>query len=235
MVSIPFDQAVPKMMNYLGFNRQIQLAKFLGLQNSSITNEKKKWEKEKKPTVPPEWILTFLKQTNRPLSFFYDDKESEEKEAVIPVAAKIPVVRLEVLADLVVPYGIEQLPGPGLEGGYNVLLEFPGEWVDRFFSLKQRPGLRVLVVQGDNMEPTIRRGGMVLIDVGDSNIMQDGIFAFLIHDAVKIFRISLRKDGQIDMIQDNRSYPTEAVTPGELTRSEHIRVVGRVVFKGNRV
>ena len=238
MVSVPFDKAVPKMMNYLGYRKQIQLAKFLGLQNSSITNEKKKWEKDNKPTVPPEWILTFLRQTKRPLSFFFDGEEEdgEEKKRTDEAApTKTSVVRLQVIADLVVPYGIEEPPGPGLEGGFKVLLEVPGEWVDRFFSPKQRPGLRILVVQADNMEPTIRRGGVILIDMGDRNIFQDGIFAFLIHDSIKIFRISLRKDGRVDMIQDNQAYPSEAVTAGELNYSESIRVVGRVVFKGNRV
>lgn len=78
-------------------------------------------------------------------------------------------------------------------------------------------------IKSDTMEPTIRQGSTVLIDLKNGGIEEDGIYAIHIDGEIKIRRISKRLDGRLDVITDNKKYTNEIID------IDTLNIIGRVV------
>lgn len=92
--------------------------------------------------------------------------------------------------------------------------------------------LRGLTVRGDAMAPTLLDGDLVLLDLGDTDISHDGIFAISEAGGSAIIKRIGRasKSGCVTLISDNR-----AVYPAVERPCDDIAIVGRAVWKGGRL
>jgi len=83
--------------------------------------------------------------------------------------------------------------------------------------------LDAINVIGDSMEPTIKDGSIIFIDRNDKNIRNGGIFVVNTNAGVFVKRLNLKSSGEIELISDNKAYPSETINPQE------IEIVGKVV------
>lgn len=91
----------------------------------------------------------------------------------------------------------------------------------------------VIPVIGDSMQPTLVEGDVVLADTGDTDIVGGGIFVIVQAGHARVKRLTMRGDGSVMVISDNRDiYPPETV-PAE--GADNFRIVGRVRWYGRTV
>jgi hypothetical protein len=83
--------------------------------------------------------------------------------------------------------------------------------------------IEAINVTGDSMEPTFSYGDIIFINRSRTDIGRGGVFTINTEHGLFIKRIQKRIDGKIDIISDNRDYPTQVAHPHEL------EVIGRVV------
>ncbi len=83
--------------------------------------------------------------------------------------------------------------------------------------------IEAINVTGDSMEPLFNYGDIIFINRSKCDIGRGGVFTINTEHGLFIKRIQKRIDGKIDIISDNKDYPTMIVNPTE------IEVIGRVV------
>lgn len=87
-------------------------------------------------------------------------------------------------------------------------------------------------VRGDSMQPVLYHGDKVSINTGDNTIVDDGIYAIVVADQLRVKRLRRMRDGGLIIISDNKEqWPEEIIPPNEL---ETVRVIGRVFDKSGR-
>ena len=118
---------------------------------------------------------------------------------------------------------------------YRILLDTPQNWADEIFPVAQRSGLISWVIDSDNMEPSLPVNSLVLIDTSQTDIRVAGIYAFESSGYMTFRRLYLRPDGNIDVFNDNKAYPSHCVPPKSLLESAEMKIVGRVIFKGDKL
>jgi phage repressor protein C with HTH and peptisase S24 domain len=87
--------------------------------------------------------------------------------------------------------------------------------------------LTALTVRGNSMEPTIRNGDTVLIDLGKKEIVDGDIF--LVRDArsALLKRVQRQLGGKLRLVCDNPDYPVVEC------KESSVEIVGRVVWRGS--
>lgn len=95
--------------------------------------------------------------------------------------------------------------------------------------LRLRPhNARLLRAVGDSMRPTIEDGDPLLVDLGETEVIDGRIYVFTIGDQVLVKRLR-RRGSRLLMRSDNRElYPDEEEVP----TIEPVRIIGRVRWVG---
>lgn len=86
-------------------------------------------------------------------------------------------------------------------------------------------------VDGDSMEPLLRNGDQVLVDLSKNRPTRDGIYGLRQGDEMQVKRIAIDpRNGLLTIISVNKDYPTwPDVDP------DSIAIVGRVIWLGRQV
>ena len=93
-------------------------------------------------------------------------------------------------------------------------------------------GLAVIPVKGDSMEPTLRSGDRVLIDMGDRNVSQGGLFVLWDGDGrvvKRVERILGKRPTLLVLISDNPLHSKYEVAANDM------EIIGRVVWAARRL
>lgn len=85
-----------------------------------------------------------------------------------------------------------------------------------------------LNVTGDSMEPTLINKEIILFDKDNSDISKGGIFIVSTTVGLFVKRVSLKIDGSIELISDNKNYNSEIIQKSEF---DTIQILGKVVGK----
>ena len=95
--------------------------------------------------------------------------------------------------------------------------------------LRRDPKHLVLIeARGDSMEPTIRDGDILTVDVSpDQSLQSSTLYVIRIDEALLVKRLDRRIDGSIIVHSDNLRYPPETV-PRDLRAELHI--LGQVIL-----
>jgi phage repressor protein C with HTH and peptisase S24 domain len=107
-------------------------------------------------------------------------------------------------------------------------LAFRREWLDSK-CVTSKKNLRVLDVSGDSMEPYLQDQDVVLIDTGQIEIKDNGVYAIAYGSELRIKRLSRRFDGGLKIRSDNPAYPDEELNPEQ---AGYIRVIGKMLWRG---
>lgn len=98
--------------------------------------------------------------------------------------------------------------------------------IKNFFKVANPKNLKTFTASGDSMNPTIEHGDLVLVDVGDTNFVNGGIFLITIENEWFIKRLRKRITGELDIISDNSKYPIETLS---VNTFKEICIKGRVI------
>ena len=95
----------------------------------------------------------------------------------------------------------------------------------------KRPVEKLLVIEarGDSMEPSIRDGDLLLLDVSSQEISSSAIHVIEVEGELLVKRLERRLNGSILVHSDNPRY-----APQELTKADRagLRIIGQVVWQG---
>ena len=91
-----------------------------------------------------------------------------------------------------------------------------------------RAMLSLIAVAGDSMEPLLRDGDEILVDLAPRPL-RDGVHVVRLGDALHVKRLQQAGPGLINLISVNEAYP-----PIEVGQDD-VEVTGRVVWKGGRL
>jgi len=91
------------------------------------------------------------------------------------------------------------------------------------------PGLlSAIAVAGDSMEPLLRDGDEILVDL-TPRPLRDGVYVVRLGEVLQVKRLQAGPPGRITLISANPAYPPMEVA------LEEVDVIGRVVWKGGRL
>jgi phage repressor protein C with HTH and peptisase S24 domain len=107
-------------------------------------------------------------------------------------------------------------------------LAFRRDWLEGK-CVTSKKNLRVMDVAGDSMEPYLMDRDVVLIDTGQTEVKDNGVYSIAYGDELRIKRLSRRFDGGLKIRSDNPAYPDEDLSPEQ---AGYIRVIGRVLWRG---
>jgi phage repressor protein C with HTH and peptisase S24 domain len=147
-----------------------------------------------------------------------------------PKPADTPVSLDEDRFALVPLYDVTVSAGHGLlNGGENKLadLAFTRYWLNKAgLHLNQLAAIRA---KGDSMEPTIRSGDTILVDMAHTQIQDGQVFVIRDGDTLLVKRLQRKLGGMVRVISDNRLYPEFEAA------ADTLHVVGRAVWKGGMI
>lgn len=123
-------------------------------------------------------------------------------------------------------------PGTVVENEREVArLAFLKQWVkQKGLAIKD---LALVIVCGESMEPTFSHGDMVLVEIGDGEVVRDGLHVLRINDHLMVKRLQLLPGNRIRVTSDNPRY--EPFEIGLSEEGDQIKVVGRVVWFGREI
>ena len=108
---------------------------------------------------------------------------------------------------------------------------FRHDWIRETF--ERAPGDLILeTAVGDSMEPQIRDGDQLLVDVTENKFRGFGVYVMEMRGERLVKRVQRLFNGTVILISDNRIYQPEEIPPDD---ARDIRVVGRVVWRGGRL
>lgn len=88
--------------------------------------------------------------------------------------------------------------------------------------------LKLIEVQGDSMEPTIKDGTYLIINTNQSNLIDGGIYAIILDDQILIKRLQKTPNG-IKIISDNPKYTPIEYNPKET--NINFKILGKKILQ----
>ncbi|MGC2857144.1 S24 family peptidase [Novispirillum sp. DQ9] len=110
-------------------------------------------------------------------------------------------------------------------------MPFPRDWLGRQLGGQPANHLAVVQAMGESMEPVIRSGDDVLLNLNETAVADGGIYALIVNDTLVIKRCFMGPDG-IEIRSDNPASPSWTVRRAEMG---DLRVVGRAVLRIGRL
>jgi len=104
-------------------------------------------------------------------------------------------------------------------------LTFKADWLKASLGLVPN-NVVVISVIGDNMEPYLADGDLIMVDFGVTRIENDAVYVLQFGDSLLVKRVQVKLDGEITVKSDNPRYESETYR-GE--SAKHLQVMGRVV------
>ena len=102
-------------------------------------------------------------------------------------------------------------------------LEVPSYFIDRLGGKDNLKNIDAINVVGDSMEPTLNDDNIIFLDKTKNDCSRDGIYAFTTVHGLFVKRIQKRVDGHLDIISDNKDYPSQVLNNSD------IKIVGKVI------
>ncbi len=103
------------------------------------------------------------------------------------------------------------------------IFEVPEYFINMLGGKENLKNIDAINVVGDSMEPTLNSGNIIFIDKTKKDSRREGIYAFTTVHGLFVKRIQQRVDGNLDIISDNKDYPTQILNFHE------INILGKVV------
>jgi phage repressor protein C with HTH and peptisase S24 domain len=208
-----FDSFLKRVFSATGIDSQTELANFLRINRSAITQARKK------ESIPANWIL----QLFRRYDLNPDWLETGSGEVYLRSGAEwahpfknVPKVKARLSAG-----GGSFEVGAEIQGYYA----FQTEWL----RTKGNPERMVLMdIFGNSMEPELKDGDSVLIDESQKAILAGAFYAVGVDDTIMVKRVE-KHPNKLVLLSENRDY-----APIFLGRNEcqNVRVIGKVIWVG---
>lgn len=114
--------------------------------------------------------------------------------------------------------------GTAVDAERNEKMRVPTPWLQ---TIGARPEeVAALTAAGDSMEPTIRGGDLLLVDLRGPQGVLDGVYVIRIGEDLLVKRLQRLPQGQVQALSDNPKYDAFVFDPVR----DNVRVVGRVFW-----
>jgi phage repressor protein C with HTH and peptisase S24 domain len=110
-------------------------------------------------------------------------------------------------------------------------IRISADTITRYMRCSNPSNLKAFTARGDSMRPLIDDGDTVLVDIGRTDIVNQGVFVFTSNNEWRIKRLNLKLNGTLEVISDNPTYEKEYLTPDD---NIDIVIRGRVVLNLSR-
>ncbi|MBF0117033.1 MAG: helix-turn-helix transcriptional regulator [Magnetococcales bacterium] len=201
--------------------------------------------------VAPQTVSSWKKRGDMPAASAIEFAERESLSLDWLLAGRGPMRWSTVNRDLVVMsedeisstgefalvprYDVRASAGHGMViDAENILdhMAFRMDWLRGVMNL-QVSQLALIHVDGDSMEPTLRPGEMILVDMRlDSRRIGSALYVIQSDGVLQVKRLTLLIDGSVVIKSDNPGYQAETIPP---EKRDLLHVVGRVVWAGRRM
>lgn len=131
-------------------------------------------------------------------------------------------------------YDVRMAAGAGAFPTEEAVLDhmpFPRDWLARQLAGQPANHLAVVQAMGESMEPVIRSGDDVLLNLTETAVADGGIYALMVNDTLVIKRCFMGPEG-IEIRSDNPTSPSWTVRRADMA---DLRVVGRAVLRIGRL
>ncbi len=127
-----------------------------------------------------------------------------------------------------------RLPDEAAIGGSGAVgpLLLSADWA-RAISGRDPNALVHAIAGGDEMEPLLGPGDLMLIDSAERSLSHGRTYAFLVRDTLLIRRICRRVSGEILLLAEKNCYPAENLPTADTADGPVI--IGEVVWHGRRI
>ena len=130
-------------------------------------------------------------------------------------------------------YDIEASAGHGALAHDDAVVDYltvPREWLSRYVSGTAQ--VVVIEARGDSMEPTVRHGDLLLVEMSVDNdtVAAGGVFILSVAGMIMIKRLQIMLNSDLRILSDNTAYEAETVPAEE--RDDKVIIHGRVVWSG---
>jgi SOS-response transcriptional repressor LexA len=102
-------------------------------------------------------------------------------------------------------------------------LALPEYFVSMLGGKENLKNIDAINVVGDSMEPTLNSDNIIFVDKTKKDALRDGIYAFTTTHGLFVKRIQRRVDGKLDIISDNKDYPSQVLNKNDL------EILGKVI------
>lgn len=102
-------------------------------------------------------------------------------------------------------------------------LEVPTYFINSLGGKENLRNIDAINVVGDSMEPTLNDNNIIFLDKSKNDCSRDGIYAFTTIHGLFVKRIQKRVDGKLDIISDNKDYPSQVLS------NKDIKIMGKVI------
>ena len=102
-------------------------------------------------------------------------------------------------------------------------LALPEYFISMLGGKENLKNIDAINVVGDSMEPTLNSDNIIFVDKTKKDALRDGIYAFTTTHGLFVKRIQRRVDGKLDIISDNKDYPSQILNKNDL------EILGKVI------
>ncbi|MEE4358392.1 MAG: S24 family peptidase [Desulfococcaceae bacterium] len=206
MSTSAFDIFLTRVFEATGIRSQNELALFLKVNRSAITQAKKK------DAVPENWIFKLSRSFG--LNPDWLEKGRGQQQAAGAGFLNVPKVKARLSAG-----GGSFQVDQEIEHYYS----FHRKWLRK----KGEPDRMMLMdITGNSMEPELRDGDTVLVDGSQTEILAGAVYALGIEDVIMIKRVE-KHPKKLVLLSDNRHYAPIYLQGDEIAG---IRVIGKVIW-----
>lgn len=218
-----FDNIWSRVKSITGWRRQNDLADFLDVQSTGISEAKGKGLFREK------WALKIAKEFGTTADFIlYGDGQNEKhidiKKNTPPVIPQREKPDPETY--FYVPMAEAQLSAGGgmfvLSEEISAYYAFRKDWLNRIATSAK--SVVLMAVNGNSMHPTIQNKDTVLIDTGRQTILEGLLYAIRLDSTIMIKRLTHRPGDIINVVSDNK----DEFETYQAKRSE-IHVIGQII------
>ncbi|MBF0414454.1 MAG: helix-turn-helix transcriptional regulator [Magnetococcales bacterium] len=110
-------------------------------------------------------------------------------------------------------------------------IAFKSDWILGIMGLDPKK-IALVTVMGDSMEPTLKEGDLVLLDLRDQSMRNDAIYVVRREEDLVAKRLQRGFDGSVTIKSDNAAYEDIKIS---LEQASQLSIVGRVVWSGRRL
>ncbi|MGJ8514663.1 hypothetical protein R84981_001140 [Carnimonas sp. R-84981] len=212
------DAIMQRMRGVVGVDSDYQLAKFLGISTSALSN----WRK--RGSIPIDQCMSLCVTYGVSLDWLIFGKDETALSGSFTNG-----LPQSISGSSIPLYDVEGAAGAGRALDHESVIgsfQLDNDTIEQLgINDVHLAGVRV---RGDSMEPTLTDNDWVIVDLDQQSYAQGGVFLIWVSGELRIKRLQRLAGGAALLISDNKLYDREMI---KFDKMQEFSVLGRVVLR----